>query len=623
MQSSAREEARPSVGITSDRRQTIEEEAAASFGDKLRHFARLVAGFWVTRHARWAWPLLLITFGLTFVDVYTSVLGTRYTKALYDMLSDKAIDRLPSVLWLLAIIIALHIVTSGIAGLIANVIILQWRQWLTERYIHRWLRERIYYENQRLDLLDNPDQRIADDTEKFTKSFFYTFQTLFHVSISAITFGMMLWNASGSIQITLGSVTVHLGGYLVLVATLCTILHAVGTFYVGRWLPGLEVAGQRFGADFRFKLIEIRRASEQVAMLRGEATEQAVLADRFLDIRNNFYAQIVQKLKIQVFNVTFGKIEDIVPLLLILPRYISGSLSLGGLMQTQQSMNQYSGAIAFFWQAASDIQGMRGTVRRLRGFDKLLDHPPVAPVIHRPETGGPMILAEHLSLARPDGTPLLDLAHWQVEPGERWLIRGPSGVGKSTLLRALAGIWPDTQGGLTMPPPGATLFIPQQPYLPVGSLRNAVIYPLREMPQGIDLGILLDRVGLGARARDLDVSAEWSQHLSPGEQQRIAFVRALILKPSVILLDEATSALDPGNARGMYAMLLEAIPDLTMVSIAHTELLDDLHTHRLTIAAGGADAHAMDRVATPLSTGRMSASARTDVSPHDPSTHSE
>jgi putative ATP-binding cassette transporter len=174
-----------------------------------------------------------------------------------------------------------------------------------------------------------------------------------------------------------------------------------------------------------------------------------------------------------------------------------------------------------------------------------------------------------------------------------------------------------------MPPPGATLFIPQQPYLPVGSLRNAVIYPLREMPQGIDLGILLDRVGLGARARDLDVSAEWSQHLSPGEQQRIAFVRALILKPSVILLDEATSALDPGNARGMYAMLLEAIPDLTMVSIAHTELLDDLHTHRLTIAAGGADAHAMDRVATPLSTGRMSASARTDVSPHDPSTHSE
>ena len=304
-------------------------------------------------------------------------------------------------------------------------------------------------------------------------------------------------------------------------------------------------------------------------------------------------------MKILTFNASVGAVHDLFPLLLTLPPYIAGRVSLGDMMQTQQSMGQFSSTISYFSQAATQIQILRGTIRRLRGFDRLLDRAPTGGAVERTVQDHPAIRVEDLRIGRPDGTPLLRLADWRVEPGERWLIRGPSGIGKSTLLRALAGIWPETEGRLTVPPPEATLFMPQQPYLPTGTLRHAVTFPSREPIADAALRALLARVGLEALADDLDVAAEWDQRLSPGEQQRLAFLRPLLCAPRLVLLDEATSALDPENARAMHRLLLAALPGVTIVSIAHTDRLDDLHTHQLTFTAGGTEMRPLETRAEP------------------------
>ncbi|WP_018260269.1 ABC transporter ATP-binding protein/permease [Methylobacterium sp. WSM2598] len=557
--------------------------SAAPTDAKLRHFIRLAGGFWITRSAGRAWALVALNLASLSAAVYTSVLSTRYTKALYDMLAERALDRLPAVMALLAVVLGASIVQAAVAFSVPTAIALEWRQWLTGRYVARWLHGRAYYEGQRRDLLDNPDQRIAEDVDAFTHAAVTNAFAIFQVASMGITFGIILWDASGDGRVTIGRATVQVPGLLLWVTTIWAVLHTALVIWVGRKLPRLVAAGQRVGADFRFKLIQVRRAAEQVALLRGEAAEAAALTDRFSAIRTNVYAQIVQAVRIAVTNATVGTVEELFLLLLVMPRYLAGGSSLGEMFQAQRSMGQYNGTIAYFAQSATALQTLRGTIRRLRAFDAMIDAVPVPPASERPTDAATMVAVGTLSVARPGGATLLTLPAWRVERGQRWLIRGPSGIGKSTLLRALAGIWPEVAGRLTMPARETTLFMPQTPYLPVGPLRDAITYPSRESVPDAVLRDLLGRVGLAERAADLDRAAEWDQHLSPGEQQRLAFLRPLLLRPALILLDEATSALDPPNARAMYALLLESLPDLTLISIAHSDVLDAFHTHRLVL----------------------------------------
>ncbi len=457
---------------------------------------------------------------------------------------------------------------------------IRWRRWMTDRLLTDWLSDRAYYT---ISLTadpaglgtDNPDQRIADDLRKFVEDTLRLGLGLLSNVVSLFNFALILWTLSGAV--TLLGITIP--GYMLWAAMLYALIGSVLTHYIGRPLAALSFQQEKVEADFRYSLVRLRENSEGVALYRGEAMEKAGLADRFAGIFTNWRLIMQRQKLLNALAAGYEQAAGIFPIVVAAPRYFSGEIALGGLTRTAGAFARVQGALSWFLESYSDLASWRATVARLANFRRAIEVARgLADQGVRLRTGhGDGLAADDLSLTMPDGTPLLGFSGMLFPKGRSTAISGRSGSGKSTLFRALAGIWP-YGGGVVERPPGRYLFLPQRPYIPLGTLRHALSYPADDSSfgDGVIHQALAD-AGLPELAQHLDEDQPWTQRLSGGEQQRLAVARALLQHPDWLFMDEATASLDPEAESELYATLRRQLPDTTIISIAHRPAVAAFH----------------------------------------------
>jgi putative ATP-binding cassette transporter len=394
------------------------------------------------------------------------------------------------------------------------------------------------------------------------------------------SFVVILYNLSGPLQFKLAGMDIHIPGYLVWTALLYSIIGTWLTYKVGNKLVGLNFVQQKYEADFRFAMMRMRENAESVAFYSGEGHEGSVFKKRFSLLLNNFWSIIKKQKQLTWLNSWYSQIAIIFPLVVAMPRYLAKEITLGGLMQISSAFGRVQESLSYFVDMYSSIAEWQAVVERLTGFGlhmQQVKQENAQQDLQRNPGASDAIVATDMDVTLPDESAVLQNVSFRLEPGTNVLIKGVSGSGKSTLLRALAGIWPYVKGTLEIPEESKLMFIPQRPYLPLGTLKESLLYPGTESRTDEELKQLMEDCCIGYLYEKLYLEADWSHVLSVGEQQRLAFVRALIYKPVWLFLDEASSALDEETEAKVYTLLMEEAQQTTLVSVGHRSTLNKYH----------------------------------------------
>jgi len=548
----------------------------------LKAFWALTKPYWVSEQRAKGLTLLATVVGLTLMAVWLELQFTSWYRDFYNTFENRDQAEFFRQVGMFTLLALIWIINAVYRLYFQQMLLIEWRSWLTERFIHDWTSDQAHYRMQLLDRgTDNPDQRIAEDLRLFVDLTLSLSLGLLSAVATLIVFIDLLWTLSG--PMTIGGIAVP--GYLVWIALAYAIAGSFLTHWVGKPLIALDFNQQRFEADFRFSLVRLRENSEGIALYRGEPEEAANLRQRFAAVIGNWWALMLRQKKLTWLTSFYHQLASILPLVAIAPRFFAGQIPLGAIFQTTAAFGQVHGSLSWFISAYTTFATWKATVNRLLGFaDSLERVREEAGKLEgeRIQNSDDGLLVEDLALALPQGKTLLSQATLQFKPRSDVLIRGPSGSGKSTLFRALAGIWPYWRGRIRLPKGARLLFLPQKPYLPIGSLKRAVSYP--DDPARFSEEQVLDAlaaVGLSHLRERLDQSENWAQVLSGGEQQRLAFARALLNKPDWLFLDEATAALPEADQERLYRVLKERLPDTTLISIGHRESLAAHHSKRL------------------------------------------
>ena len=545
--------------------------------------------YWSSEERWAARSLLAAVIGLALFMVFIDVQINSWYNNFYNALQNKQVDDFWILIIWFSFLAAVYIVVAGYNRYLNLLLQIRWRRWLTAQYLDGWLKDRVHY---RLELknygTDNVDQRIQEDLNDYATLTLSLGLDFLSSVVTLVTFAHILWKLSGPITIPLGADGFVLNGYMMWVALLYAVVGSWLTHQVGAPLTGLNFNQQRYEADFRFGLVRVRENAESIAAYAGEADEKRALTARFFNVWNNFHKLMTYRKRLTWFITGYHQMAIIFPIMVVAPRYFAGLIEFGIIFQTSSAFGQVQGALSWFVSSYSEIARWRATLDRLTSFHAAIE------AARTEATSGQGIARESsthkefafsdTTIQLPDGKVLLGHVSAVVRPGENTLVTGPSGIGKSTLFRALSGIWPFGSGVVKVPAAARVLFLPQRPYLPIGSLRDAVAYPTAG--QGFDdatLKEVLTACQLPAMAERLNEVDHWAQRLSTGEQQRIAFARALLNRPDWLFLDEATSALDETMERELYGLLAQRLPNTTLVSIAHRPSVGAFHQHRLAL----------------------------------------
>ncbi|MGD9501335.1 MAG: ABC transporter ATP-binding protein/permease [Methyloceanibacter sp.] len=533
---------------------------------------------------RWAGRVLLsAVVALQLFQVWLNVQFNAWYNTFYTALQNKDWDTFIWQIGVFSLLAAFFIVSAVYQLYLQQWLQIRWRNWLTQRYLGRWLGQGTHY-RMRLkgDQADNPDQRIADDVREFVDSTLNIGIALLGSIVTLVSFVIILWNLSAATPLMIGAKSFEVPGYLVWAALIYAIIGTWVTHLVGRPLIKLDFDQQRYEADFRFSLVRLRENAEEVTLLGGEEAEGQRLRDRFGSVIRNWYEIMRRRKRLTFLTAGYSQAAIIFPFIVVSPVYFFGSLTLGGLMQIASAFGQVQSALSFFVTAYTSIANWKAVLNRLTGFEASIKWAEgldgSAPRLEFLTDGGHALLVEELAVGLPNGQEIVRLAEFSILPGERVLVTGPSGAGKTSLFRALGGVWPFGSGAIRVPQGASVLVLPQRSYMPLGTLRGALAYPGAPdqfAPEEIE--DVLKAVGLGAFAPQLDETAYWADKLSGGEQQRLSIARALLQKPQWLFLDEATSALDEASEATLYRLLGERLPGTAIISIGHRASLVPFH----------------------------------------------
>jgi len=550
------------------------------------------------------WPgrlLLAAVIGIELSIVAINVILNEWYNRFYNTLQDRNWDAFISAILFFCVLAAIYTVLVVYQNYLNLWLQIRWRRWMTQTYLRQWLNTANHYRMQLLgDAADNPDQRIADDLQMFVQQTLSIGIGLLSSVVTLCSFVVILWTLSESAPLHLFGSKFAIPGYLVWAALIYAVIGTVLTHHIGWPLIPLNFQQQRFEADFRFNLVRSRENSEQIAALHGEPAERERHIDRFGNIVTNWIAIMKRQKQLTFFTQSYSQASVIFPYLMVSPVYFSGTMQLGGLMQTASAFNSVQNALSYFVNAYQSIAQYRAVVTRLSGFEDAIAAgrdvaltPPTVEVVPRDNTN--VVSIDRLMVRLPNAEPLVNAEHIVFSPGDRVLVTGPSGAGKSTLFRAIAGIWPFGSGRITVPKNARVLLLPQRPYFPVASLAAALSYPARLGAfDDARLSEALTAVGLGEWAGRLHEEAHWNRMLSLGEQQRLAVARVLLQAPDFLFLDEATASLDEPAEAVLYRLMQERLKGTTIVSIGHRSTLGAFHRRRIEVTPSDAVSEVRD-----------------------------
>lgn len=545
-----------------------------------------------------AWVLLTAVLGLTLLLVGADVLQSFSRNIFYTALQQRDVTsflrglfwfvRTPSMVIPGFFIITLpSLLISVYATYLQQLLQLRWRRWMTHRMLAQWLDQNLAFriavtQAHLKETSDNPDQRIQEDIDGFVRDTLSQFLDIVSRTITFVSYVGLLWALSGSITV-LG---VRIPGYFLWIALLYSAFASIVTHLTGRRLIPLRITQQKAEADFRYGLVHVRDHADSIALSGGGDREKHLLLGKFSTVYSNFLGIMTRTKWLGFLTDGLGTLSGNFALLVGSIRYFAGKITFGTLMQLVQAFSRIEEALGWIWSAYPAITEWRANVSRLASFQRTMDLASTSnhDNPHERSVTDSDIVTKNLTVLRPDGSVLLSNVNITLPQGHDIVLTGASGVGKSILLRAIAGIWPFTRGQIHMTE-ARMMFISQRPYLPIGTLSEAICYP--HAPGTISDEMIcsaLMQVGLSSLLSERGLETKWTARLSPGEQQRLMFGRILLNKPEWVFLDESTSNLDVTSEAALYDLLHEKLPDLSIVSVTHRVSLQDRHTMQIDLS---------------------------------------
>ena len=542
--------------------------------------------YWKSSNKFKAISLLVATISFNLMSVYITVLINQWYNRFYASIQQYNKKAFISSLYLFSILAFIFIFFQICASLIRKFLEIDWRKWLTAHYIDKWFTAQSYYKARFLEnTMDNPDQRISDDINDFIALTLDLTLGLINSLVTLLSFITILWTISGSLPVHILGHYLNIKGYLVYIALIYTIVGTYITFKIGRPIIRLNFLQQRYEADFRYNLVRVREYSENIAFYHGEQQESKTLLNKFTTVVNNFVTIIYRQMKIDIFTNMYAQIAIVFPFIVASSRYFAKVIQLGDLMQINSAFARVQDSLSFFLSSYNALANWRAVMDRLNGFQYDLDNIKQLPATKLDFNNTNFNLSvTNLEVLLPNNIQIIGNLNFALGAGDKLLIIGKSGKGKTTLLRALSGIWPFYKGTISRQKDSKVLFVGQKPYMPQGTLRRILCYPLSvDCINRDNIADFMKLCDLSEYVSKLDDIKNWDSSLSLGEQQKISFCRILLNQPDIIFLDESTSALDEESESLLYWLLDKYLKNATVISVGHRTSIIKWHNHLLNV----------------------------------------